>query len=231
MPLKPASALATTRMPRGFALLAGLIALIEVVLSLSDAGLVAPPDLRMRAFRLGAFWTSLLYGAPPVYPAQSVTMFFTHALLHGGFLHMALNLAVLLGLGRFTAERYGGGVVLPTFVIGAAAGGAAFGLIAMAPYPMVGASGAVFAFLGIWTVWDWHRHRMVGAPVRPVVQRVVVLAGLNVLLYIGLEGFLAWEAHLGGFLAGLALGAWFESRQAALDRAELSRRRRDAAGE
>lgn len=232
MSLKPATTYSTTQMPRGLVLLAAVIALVEIVLTLADAGMLGGPGLRGLAFRFGAFWTGLLHGATPLYAAQPVGMFFTHALLHGGLLHMALNMAILLGLGRFTAERYGGGVVLPSFVIGAVAGGAVYGLISQSPYPMVGASGAVFAFLGIWTVWDWRRHRDVGAPIAPVARRVAVLAGLNVLLYVGLGGFLAWEAHLGGFLAGLVLGAWFESRLAASERSALRRRRqRDAAGD
>ena len=47
-----------------------------------------------------------------------------------------------------------------------------------------------------------------------MVRRVAVLAGLNVAFYVGLKGMLAWEAHLGGFLAGLACGAWLDNRHA-----------------
>jgi membrane associated rhomboid family serine protease len=79
---------------------------------------------------------------------------------------------------------------------------------------MVGASGAVFAFLGLWVVWDWRRHRAVGASTRPIWMRVGVLAALNLVFFLGLEGMVAWEAHLGGFLAGLAAGALFENRLA-----------------
>jgi membrane associated rhomboid family serine protease len=213
-------------MTTGFNLLVGVIAVLELVLTLSDFGWLGGPGLRHATYRLGAFWASLLHGAAPIFPGQPVAMFFTHALLHGSFLHMAMNLAVLLALGRFTAERYGAGVVVPCFVLGAVAGGVAFGLISRAPYPMVGASGAVFAFLGIWTAWDWHRHRAAAASVSPVVRRVVVLAGLNALLFVGLGGLLAWEAHLGGFLAGLALGGWFESRKTTRRRS-----REEAAGD
>ncbi|HPG23545.1 MAG TPA: hypothetical protein PLH75_12220, partial [Amaricoccus sp.] len=64
--------------------------------------------------------------------------------------------------------------------------------------------------------------------VGPVLRRVVVLAGLNVVLYVGLGGMLAWEAHLGGFLAGLALGTWYENRletELLTARAEARRRK------
>jgi membrane associated rhomboid family serine protease len=221
-------------MPRGLVILAAVIALIEVVLSLADAGIVFDPTLRPSAYVLGGFWTSLLHGATPLYAGQSVAMFVTHALLHGSLLHMVMNLTILLALGRFTADRYGAGVVLPVFFLGAIAGGAVYGLLAQSPSPMVGASGAVFAFLGVWIAWDWHRHRARGISPSPVIRRVLVLVALNVFTFIGLQGYLAWQAHLGGFLAGLACGAWFEARIAQADRAaraEARRRRGEAPGE
>jgi membrane associated rhomboid family serine protease len=47
------------------------------------------------------------------------------------------------------------------------AGGAAFGLVSTSPLPMVGASGAVFAFLGVWIVADWRRLRARARPSAP----------------------------------------------------------------
>jgi membrane associated rhomboid family serine protease len=214
-------------MPRSLLALAGLIAAIELVLSAADAGVIADPTLRSRVLLPGAFWAQLLHGATPLFPMQPATMFVTHALLHGSLLHMVMNVAVLLALGRFVADRYGSAVVLPLFLVSAAAGGAAFGLISSGAYPMVGASGAVFGFLGVWIVWDWQRHKVHGASTGPVLRRVLVLAGINVFLYFGLQGMLAWEAHVGGFLAGIVCGLWLESRVARVERdARAARRRR-----
>jgi len=216
-------------LPRVLLVLAGFIALIEVVLSLADAGVILDPSLRLRVYAAGAFWTGLLHGGQPLFGLQPVTMFVSHALLHGGILHMAMNLTILLALGRFAADRYGAASVLTIFLSGAIAGGAAFGALSQGGFPMVGASGAVFAFLGVWIAWDWRRHRSLGAPVGPVLRRIAVLAGLNVVLYFGLGGMLAWEAHLGGFLVGLALGTWYENRHATgLRMARAEARRRDA---
>jgi rhomboid protease GluP len=212
-------------LPRGLIALVGAIALIEVVLSLADAGYLADPTLRRRLFVAGAFWASLLHGDAPLYAVQPITMFLSHAFLHGSLLHMVMNMTILLALGRFTADRYGPGAVLPVFLLGAIAGGAVFGLVNADRVPMVGASGAVFAFLGVWIAWDWRRHRAAGVPTGPVTRRVLVLAFLNVALWFGLSGGLAWEAHLGGFLVGLACGFWFEGRIARADRAARARRR------
>ena len=199
-------------LPKELWVLVGVIALIEVVLSLADAGIIFDPTLRSRVFMAGAFWSPLLHGAAPLYSLQPVTMFVSHAFLHGSLLHMVMNMTILLALGRFVADRYGPNVILPLFLVSAVAGGLAFGLLSRGAYPMVGASGAVFGFFGVWIAWDWRRHRVAGAPAMPVLRRVIVLVVVNVVVFIGLKGLLAWQAHLGGFLAGLAFGGWLEVR-------------------
>ena len=217
-------------LPRGFVVLSAAIALIEVVLSLADAGWIADPSLRGRVFVAGAFWASLLHGDTPLYAAQPVTMFLSHAFLHGSLLHMLMNMTILLALGRFTADHYGARAVLPVFALGAIGGGAVYGLLSAGAYPMVGASGAVFAFLGLWIAWDWRRHRASGVSAGPVWRRVGVLVLINVATLIGLRGMLAWEAHLGGFLVGLACGWWMEGRQAQSERAARAEARRQRHG-
>ncbi len=218
-----------TPLPRALVALVGFMALVEIALQAADAGFWADPSLRARVYAVGAFWAPLVHGVPPLFAAQPATMFLTHALLHGGFLHMAMNMAVLLAMGRFVSDRYGPGAILPIFFVGAVAGGAVFGLIARDAVPMVGASGAIFAFLGVWIVWDWRRHRAHGVSVQPVAVRVAVLAAINLVFFFGLGGMLAWQAHLGGFLAGLLCGHWLEERHARLARAAArSRRAADA---
>ena len=71
---------------------------------------------------------------------------------------------------------------------------------------MIGASGAVFGFLGLWLYWDFTRRRRLGLQITPVLKTVVGLIAANVLIYFAFSGTLAWEAHLGGFVAGFAVG-------------------------
>jgi membrane associated rhomboid family serine protease len=220
--------------PRALLALVLVIAAIECLLSAADAGFIGDPTLRIRFLQTGAFWTPLLHGATPIFALQPYTMFLSHALLHGGMLHMVMNMVMLLALGRFIADRYGDGVILPLFFVGAVAGGAAYGLLSTSAAPMVGASGADFAFIGVWSVWDLRRHRAAGLSARPVWTRVGVLVALNVAMYIGLSGMLAWQAHLGGFLAGCAYGVVLENRftaRALAARAAARRGRGEPGGE
>jgi rhomboid protease GluP len=203
---------------------------VEVLLMAGDMGFLGDRSLRQRVYLAGAFWAELFHGASPLYAAQPVTMFVSHALLHGGLLHLGMNCAVLLGLGRLISDRYGNRTVLPLFLLSALAGGLAFALLNVSPYPMVGASGAVFGFLGVWTAWDWHRHRAYGVSTRPVVMRAAALLLINVVFFFGLGGMIAWEAHLGGYLAGLLFGFWLEAELARVARRARAASRRGRAG-
>ncbi len=197
-------------LPRALVALVLFMTATELVLQAGDLGIVGDGMLRFRVYAAGAFWASLFHGAEPLFALQPITMFVSHALLHGGLLHLAMNAAILLGLGRMIGERYGDGAVLPLFLLSAIAGGIVFALINDSDIPMVGASGAVFGFLGVWTAWDWYRHRAYGLSTRPVAMRAVGLLLINILFYFGFGGMIAWEAHVGGYLAGLGFGAWLE---------------------
>ena len=188
----------------------GLIALVtalpEIILWLADLGLVGSARWRPLAYQYGAFWTGLLRGWEPNFPAQPVTMFLSYAVLHVGMGHLAGNLAGLFWLGREVEARRGP-LGLVAIWIGAALGGAvAFGLLAPGTAPMVGASGAVFGLGGAWVVQNWQEDRREGQDaLRPALWALGLFVALNLLSWLWEDGALAWQTHLGGALAGAAL--------------------------
>lgn len=185
------------------ALCAGLEALFTLT-----GGPSGQSALRRLAFVYGAFWPQVASGGwEAVFPGQRLTMFLTYSVLHGGLLHMAFNVLILLHLSRETVARVGNWGFVLFFAVSALGGAAAFALLTTASAPMVGASGAVFGLFGATMFWDWQRRRAAGAPVQPVLRMGLGLVLMNVILWVLVQGLLAWEAHLGGFLAGLA-AAW-----------------------
>ncbi len=191
---------------RAVLVIVGVCAIIEAALTLSG-GMGGTGGLRRLAFVNGAFWPRLLSDWDPVWPGQPLTMFVTYAFLHGGLMHMIFNMLILLHLGRETAQRVGQWGFVLFYLVTAAGGAAAFWLISSAPGPMVGASGSVFGLFGATMFWDWQRRRAAGAEIGPVLKLGAGLIIMNVVLYFLAQGFLAWEAHLGGFLAGV-VAAW-----------------------
>lgn len=193
----------------------------ELVLFGADQGWWGPPHLRVAAYRLGAFWKPLLLGAQPVYPGQPVAMFGTYALLHGGLLHMTVNMIALFSLSKVIVERIGQKLFLVVYAVSALGGAIGFGLLSDSNAPMVGASGALFGLLGVWVCWDYLDRRHYGDPLWVTLRAITFLVAYNLVFWVLLSGNLAWETHLGGFIIGWLLAVhWGRS---VLDQ---SRRRR-----
>ncbi len=179
-----------------------LTCLPEIVLFLADRGLIGSARWRPLAYQYGGFWAGLLQGWRPNYPGQPLTMFASYALLHAGLAHLAGNMAALWGLGSVAVERLGAGRFLMLYLIAALGGGVGFGLLTGSPAPMVGASGALFGLAGAWTGWELAERGRSGRQLWPVLGLVAGLVALNGLFWLAAHGLLAWETHLGGYLAG-----------------------------
>jgi len=197
-------------MPWSIKYIAGILVALELLLQASDLGLLPIENLRDRAFIYGAFWPGLwLYDLGPVYPGQKFVMFLSHAFLHGSLMHMALNTVVIVALGKRLANVLSEGQLLLLFGGSAMAGGVVYLALSSGNGPMVGASGAVFGFFGTWKYFEYLARKRMGLSLVPVWQFIGVLVLLNVATWFMLSGLLAWQAHLGGFIAGWLLGMVF----------------------
>ncbi len=193
--------------PRLAPVVLGLIVLctgIELILMAADAGLIGTPLWRGLAYQNGAFWAGLLHNWRPNYAAQPWLMFATYAFLHSGFWHLAGNMMTLVVLGEIVVARVGQAGFAALYAVSAIGGGLGFGLLTASPQPMVGASGALFGLAGAWQYWEWSDRRRAGRSRWPVWRTIGGLVLLNGVLWLALSGMLAWETHLGGFLAGWA---------------------------
>lgn len=163
----------------------------------------------------------------------AVTSFVTHMLVHGDLFHLAFNSAWLLAFGGAIAQRVGGLRFLAFALFTGIAG--AFTFLVVHPgldVPMVGASGAVTGLMGgtmrflFSAVDDGGFRRLRTAPQTvplmslgetlrdPRIQLAsAILVLLNVLAIFGFGGApggIAWEAHLGGYFAGLLTFGLFD---------------------
>lgn len=188
---------------------------IEIVLSLSDTGVLVR-GLRPWAYTHFGFFAGRFEAAQSgqLVPLSFYLTFVSHAFLHGGFVHLFMNTAIFLALGAHLGRAVGALATILLF-LGTAVGGAlAFGLLTPTDQqfiPMVGASGGIFGLFGAMKRWEWRFVTRHGLPRRRFWTTILVLVGINLVLAIGSAGVgggVAWEAHLGGFIAGwLAAGA------------------------
>ena len=177
-------------------------ALPELVCTAADLGLVSPPRLRALAYDYGGFWPGLLRDWRPNYTLQPWAMFLTYGFLHGGLLHLGVNLVTLGSLGSEVVSRVGPWRFLLIYGAALLGGALGFGLLASTLRPMVGASGALFGLAGALLAWAWAARPPGRLGAWPVVRAILLLALLNLVMWWAMNGQLAWQTHLGGFLAG-----------------------------
>lgn len=152
-------------------------------------------------------------------PGEIVGSWFASMFMHGNLMHLLSNMWFLWIFGDNVEDRLGRLPYLVFYLLGGMAAMACQWLHdAHSTVPVVGASGAVAAVLGAY-VSTWPRARIRSLVFLVVFVFVVELPALVVLggwfllqlleaarpQEFGLEGGVAWWAHIGGFLAGLIL--------------------------
>jgi membrane associated rhomboid family serine protease len=142
--------------------------------------------------------------------------------VHGGFWHIAGNMLYLFIFGAAVEYRMGASRYLIFYL--AAGIASALATVWIAPessVPVIGASGAIAGVLGAYFILYPRGRILTIIPIFMFVQFVEIPAVIYLLLwfavqlYAGLEqggraatmaGGVAWWAHIGGFLFGVALG-------------------------
>ncbi len=186
-----------------------VFALIEIACQLSDARVI-DPGLRLMLIRQYSFYDpafdAWMAGMPS--PPQTPWTLLTYAFLHGGMTHMLMNTAAFLGLGLVTLRIFGGWLFVWFFLATAVGGALGFGLMTQTNVPMIGASGVVFGLIGVLKCAEYaFITRQGGGSMKAFWSSIGGLVMINVILAVALGGMLAWQTHLGGFIAGW-LAAW-----------------------
>lgn len=183
-------------------LIFALCVAVELCLIGSDLGAWGTTRWRGLAYQNGGFWIGLLGDWRPNYPSQPILMFATYGFLHGGFWHLAVNMLTLFALGRVIVGRIGQIRFLALYALAMVGGSFGFAILSDAPQPMVGASGALFGLAGALSAWEYVDRFSAEEKLWPVLKLILLLVFLNLVLWWAMDGQLAWETHLGGFLSG-----------------------------
>ncbi|MBA2467001.1 MAG: rhomboid family intramembrane serine protease [Sphingomonas sp.] len=157
-----------------------------------------------------ARWSGLLPNWPGVW---AILTPLSSTLVHGGFLHLAFNLLMLLWCGNQVERVLGRGGLLTLYAVGAyAAAGAQWLSGPSSIVPAIGASGAISAVVGAFAL-SFSRAKQVtrSAQINRFINALWLLAAWVVMqtmlgwLAGGQGVLLATPAHVGGFVAGLLL--------------------------
>jgi membrane associated rhomboid family serine protease len=139
------------------------------------------------------FYHGLLYG-PFIELKHEYWRLLTSGFLHFDILHIALNMYVLLWVGRLLEPAIGRMRFLAIYFTGVLAG--SLGVLIVSPVnPTAGASGAIFGLLGAAFV-EAHRRG-----IEAVRNQLVMLIVVNLVLTLSISG-VSIGAHVGGLIGG-----------------------------
>jgi len=165
------------------------------------------------ALALG-FIPARLSGLVTVYSAVPAWLTpLTATLVHAGLLHLGLNLLIFVWCGMLVERVLGAGPLILIYVVAAyTAAIAEWVLFPHSTDPMVGASGAISGIIGAFALSFGRPKRIVrNNTLNQIINGLWLLAACVILQWMtgmlgGLNGYqIATPAHVGGFLAGLAL--------------------------
>jgi len=185
------------------------------------------------AFIPARYDNGVIAGGFPGGVGADVWTFFTYAFIHADLLHIGLNIAWLVPFGAALARRFGAWRYIGFLLVTAAAGAFAHLISHLdAMVPMIGASAAIsgamaaalrFVFqaggpLGVFRgQGDLAAYRVPASSLAATLRdpRFLIFfgawIGLNALFGLGTVAIagagqdIAWQAHIGGFVAGLLL--------------------------
>ena len=121
-----------------------------------------------------------------------------YAFIHGGVLHIGMNMYALFSLGPLLETLWGSVRFLALYLVGALAGGCA---VMLSTHPAVGASGALCGLitsLGVWVYLNRNAlpPHIVSSWMRAVFTNIMLMAVISFLPRI------SWAGHLGGAIGG-----------------------------
>lgn len=193
-----------TRFPVTLALVVACVALFAVEVAAGALG----PDARRVFLRLGAVRGDL------VLERGEVWRLVTAAYLHGGLLHLALNLSALVQLAALCELVWGSARTLVVYHL-AAIGGALLSCSSVLR-PSVGASGAILGLAGLLLGATWFAREPLRGGLRQALgQRLAKGVLLTFALGLGLQLYgvpiVDNAGHAGGLATGILLAAFFRS--------------------
>lgn len=153
--------------------------------------------------------------------------FFTSMFIHGGWLHIIGNMWFLFIFGDNVEDRFGHGRYLVFYILcGLAAAALQTFLSAGSDVPTIGASGAISGVLGAYLIMFPKARIVTLLPIffffSVIDLSALIFIGIWFLLQLfsglgsygmGTSGGVAWWAHVGGFVAGIAIVPLFRKKR------------------
>jgi rhomboid protease GluP len=186
-----------------------VIAGIEAVLALADAGVIGgPAGIGWRVAAISdwgfapAVWDRLLMGDASL---DIVKRFITYLFVHGSTTHAIFGAVILLALGKFVGELMGGVATLILFVVSGIGAAVVYGTVMDDNVALFGCYPATYGLIGGFTYLLWLRLARTGGNQLRAFRLIGLLLAIQLVYGALFGGQPSWIADVAGFVVGLAL--------------------------
>ncbi|RRQ80329.1 rhomboid family intramembrane serine protease [Streptomyces griseofuscus] len=171
--------------------------LIGINIALFLVQLAVGESFTQRFEVIGQAYTPLIPGVQGIAQGQYYRLL-TAMFLHAGFTHLLFNMLSLWWIGGPLEAALGRARYLALYAVSGLAGSALTYLLAAPNAPSLGASGAIFGLFGATGVLM----RRLNYDMRPLFALLVI----NLIITFTPGFNIAWQAHVGGLVAGVVTG-------------------------
>ncbi|CAL2055824.1 rhomboid family intramembrane serine protease [Streptomyces sp. TR1341] len=171
--------------------------LIGINIALFLVQLAVGESFTQRFEMIGQAYTPLIPGVQGIAQGQYYRLL-TAMFLHAGFTHLLFNMLSLWWIGGPLEAALGRARYLALYAVSGLAGSALTYLLAAPNAPSLGASGAIFGLFGATGVLM----RRLNYDMRPLFALLVI----NLIITFTPGFNIAWQAHVGGLVAGVVTG-------------------------
>jgi membrane associated rhomboid family serine protease len=198
------------RLPVVVVVLFVIMAGVEAVLALGEAGLVGGPQAigwRLGLVRDWGFSGNLFDAmwADGFFPLEHLARVGTDPFIHLSFTHALLAIVLMLALGKMAAEVMGPLAMLALFVLSGIGGALAYAVLLDDPVWLVGGYPPVYGLIGGYSFLIWRRLEGTGRKQLEAFTLIGMLMGLQLIWSLFASVGNGWVAELAGFVCGFAL--------------------------
>lgn len=175
------------------------------------------PEAAAIASYFGGFTPASWTGGYPFQFWTPLTLI-SFSFLHGGWMHLAFNVVMLVAMGSGLEKSIGIRKYLMVYVVSTVfAMMTHFALYPTSTMPIIGASGGISGVFGAMIVVMSIAQRQAGYTGKSTLMPTII-AYIGITVVMGLMGSpdgatVAWVAHIGGFLAGVGIMLTLLKRQ------------------
>ncbi|MDE3029218.1 MAG: rhomboid family intramembrane serine protease [Paracoccaceae bacterium] len=185
-------------------------ALIEIVLSLGQYGLIGGPGAvgwRSTAIETYGFSQPLfqwMLGHQQA-PLDFLIRFVSYVFVHVSAMHAVFVVVFILALGKYVSDVFRPWAVLVLFFASGIMGAVVYGLLSFSQIYLLGGYPAVYGLIGAFSFILWTRLGEKGESRMGAFSLIGFLLGFQLVMGFAFGGSREWVADLGGFITGFVL--------------------------